>query len=228
MVRRPMEAGHGRVQLPCADLAVGSVACGGAGTEPGDSRAPARQPEDIVSGGGRAAGSACRVRALRSAPGHRSSRTSRRQRTAEVYKLITQELWRPFDLSRGPLVRASLLRVSATEHVLLLTIHHIIYDGWSRAVLLRELSTLYAGFVRGAPVSLPPLSFQYTDYAEREVKQTDVIARHLRSGKAAGRRSSGSRAAVRLPSARGRGHSWCSAHVVLGKIWRRPSSACET
>src|ERR1019366_7973990 len=69
-------------------------------------------------------------------------------RASEVNRLITEETRRPFDLSRGPFVRASLIRVDPTNHVLLLTIHHIVFDGWSRAVLLRELSAFYTSFVR--------------------------------------------------------------------------------
>ena len=98
-------------------------------------------------------------------------------RASEVNRLITEETRRPFDLSRGPLVRASLIRVDPTNHVLLLTIHHIVFDGWSRAVLLRELSAFYTSFVRGEPASLSPLPLQYTDYAQREAQQSDD--RHL-------------------------------------------------
>ena len=98
-------------------------------------------------------------------------------RASEVDRLITEETRRPFDLSRGPLVRASLIRVDPTNHVLLLTIHHIVFDGWSRAVLLRELSAFYKSFVTGEPVSLSPLPLQYTEYAQQEAQQSDD--RHL-------------------------------------------------
>jgi len=72
----------------------------------------------------------------------------------------------PFDLARGPLVRAELLRLAAREHVLLVTLHHAVADGWSLGVLVRETTTLYASFAsRGALGGLPELPVQYADYA---------------------------------------------------------------
>lgn len=70
---------------------------------------------------------------------------------------------RPFDIERGPLVRVSLFRRSAVEHVLLLTAHHIVVDGWSAEILLGELPVLYAA-ERGASRGLPPLQARYADY----------------------------------------------------------------
>jgi hypothetical protein len=71
----------------------------------------------------------------------------------------------PFDLENGPLLRIRLLRLGEQEYILLLTIHHIIGDGWSRGVLLHELSVLYEAFCQGNPTSLPDLPVQYADYA---------------------------------------------------------------
>ncbi len=71
----------------------------------------------------------------------------------------------PIDLGRGPLMRAQLLRLSEREHLLLLTLHHILFDGSSRAVLQREFSALYADFTGGREPSLPALKLQYADYA---------------------------------------------------------------
>ncbi|OFA06940.1 non-ribosomal peptide synthetase [Duganella sp. HH101] len=71
----------------------------------------------------------------------------------------------PFDLAQGPLVRARLIRVGEQRHVLLLTMHHIVSDGWSLGVLVRELSTLYAAFQRGEDGVLAPLPLQYADFA---------------------------------------------------------------
>ncbi|HEX8275787.1 MAG TPA: amino acid adenylation domain-containing protein [Longimicrobiaceae bacterium] len=70
-----------------------------------------------------------------------------------------------FDLGRGPLFRARLLRLAPEEHLLLLTTHHIVSDGWSSGVLLRELALLYGAFTAGEPSPLPELPIQYGDYA---------------------------------------------------------------
>jgi amino acid adenylation domain-containing protein len=86
-------------------------------------------------------------------------------REEEVQRLATAESRRPFDLTRGPLIRAGLLRLGVQDHVLLLTLHHIIADGWSLRVLFRELSTLYAAFAAGRPSPLPDLPIQFADYA---------------------------------------------------------------
>ena len=80
-------------------------------------------------------------------------------------ELMREEAARPFDLARGPLIRTALLRLSEQEHILLATMHHIIADGWSTGVLMRELGTLYAAFVRGQPSPLPELPIQYADFA---------------------------------------------------------------
>jgi len=82
-----------------------------------------------------------------------------------VERLVREETRRPFDLSRGPLLRATLLRLDEQEHLLLLTIHHIVSDGWSMGVLVREITTLYSAFVAGLPSPLAELPIQYADYA---------------------------------------------------------------
>ncbi|HHK7964964.1 TPA: amino acid adenylation domain-containing protein [Serratia marcescens] len=71
----------------------------------------------------------------------------------------------PFDLTQGPLVRAALIRLADEEHLFLLTCHHIVSDGWSTGILLRELGALYGAFRRGDADPLPPLTLQYPDYA---------------------------------------------------------------
>ncbi len=86
-------------------------------------------------------------------------------REAEARRLSAAEARTPFDLERGPLFRARLLRLAPGEHLLLLTLHHIVSDGWSSRVLLRELSVLYRAFAAGAPSPLPELPIQYGDYA---------------------------------------------------------------
>ncbi|HYD81466.1 MAG TPA: amino acid adenylation domain-containing protein, partial [Paucimonas sp.] len=84
---------------------------------------------------------------------------------AEVKRIIAAELERPFDLTRGPVLRIMLLKLSAAEHVLLLVMHHIAADGWSIGVLVRELGALYAAFREGRGNPLAPLSIQYADFA---------------------------------------------------------------
>ena len=99
----------------------------------------------------------------------------------EVQRLAREEAQRPFDLARGPLLRASLLRLGDQEHVLLLTMHHIVSDGWSVGVLFRELAALYAAFSQGQPSPLHELSIQYADYAlwQREWLQGEEMERQL-------------------------------------------------
>ncbi|MGF6383157.1 amino acid adenylation domain-containing protein [Paraburkholderia atlantica] len=84
---------------------------------------------------------------------------------AALVALCAEEACMPFDLARGPLVRGRLVRMSDEEHVFLLTQHHIISDGWSMGVLVRELGSLYRAFVAGQGDPLPPLAVQYPDYA---------------------------------------------------------------
>ncbi len=87
------------------------------------------------------------------------------QRETEARRLGIEEAQRPFDLSKGPLVRARLLRLSDEDHILLLTMHHIVSDAWSAAIALSELCTLYEAFSSGKPSPLPELVVQYADYA---------------------------------------------------------------
>jgi amino acid adenylation domain-containing protein len=79
--------------------------------------------------------------------------------------LIRAEAERGFDLESGPLLRARLLRLGEDEHIFILTLHHIIVDGWSMGVLNRELSALYSGCLGGRSADLPALPIQYADYA---------------------------------------------------------------
>jgi amino acid adenylation domain-containing protein len=96
-------------------------------------------------------------------------------------QLATVEAQRPFDLATGPLIRAALLRLDAHEHVLLLTLHHIVADGWSVGVFIRELATLYAAGGAGRSAALPELPIQYADFAiwQRAWLQGDVLAEQL-------------------------------------------------
>ncbi|HVR96499.1 MAG TPA: amino acid adenylation domain-containing protein, partial [Thermoanaerobaculia bacterium] len=93
----------------------------------------------------------------------------------EALRLAREEARRPFDLQRGPLLRLALLRLGDREHVLLLTLHHIVSDGWSMGVLLREIAALYAGAV------LPELPVQYADFAvwQRRWLEGEVLEAQL-------------------------------------------------
>ncbi|HVR95699.1 MAG TPA: non-ribosomal peptide synthase/polyketide synthase [Thermoanaerobaculia bacterium] len=84
---------------------------------------------------------------------------------AAVRGLLAAEARRPFDLERGPLLRQLLLAQRPQEHVLLLVLHHIVSDGWSMGVLVRELGALYDAFTRRLPSPLPELAVQYADFA---------------------------------------------------------------
>ncbi|RKH67424.1 non-ribosomal peptide synthetase [Corallococcus interemptor] len=103
------------------------------------------------------------------------------QREAEALRLITGEARQPFDLEKGPLLRTVLYRLDALEHVLLLKLHHIITDGWSMGVLVRELSALYPALAEGKPSPLAALPMQYADYAawQREYLRGEVLEQHL-------------------------------------------------
>ncbi|MFF3741132.1 amino acid adenylation domain-containing protein [Streptomyces sp. NPDC002566] len=92
-------------------------------------------------------------------------RLPRQERAEEVARAGAEEARRGFDLAAGPLLRTVLLRSADDEHVLLLTMHHIVSDGWSVSVLINELVTLYTAFSRGEASPLPPLAVQYADYA---------------------------------------------------------------
>jgi amino acid adenylation domain-containing protein len=80
----------------------------------------------------------------------------------------------PFDLERGPLIRIVLFRLGTDDHVVLITMHHIICDGWSMGILFRELAGLYAGAVRQVPPSLAPPPVQYADYAAWQRERFDT------------------------------------------------------
>ncbi len=103
------------------------------------------------------------------------------EREDELQQQAMVEAREPFHLAQGPLLRTRLLRLSTYEHVLLLTVHHIIFDGWSMSILYRELSALYATYLQGMPSPLPPLPIQYTDFAhwQREWLQGEVLNSEL-------------------------------------------------
>ncbi len=103
------------------------------------------------------------------------------EREAEVDRLALEDARRPFRLSDVPLIRAGLLMLSPDEHVLLLTMHHIVSDGWSMAVLIGEIAALYEAFSAGRPSPLAELPIQYADFAawQRRWLRGEVLDRQL-------------------------------------------------
>jgi len=85
---------------------------------------------------------------------------------AKARQLIQDEANTPFQLASGPLIRVSLIRLTASEHIALITLHHIVSDGWSMSVMFNELTALYGAFARQQPSPLPELAIQYADYAQ--------------------------------------------------------------
>ena len=94
-----------------------------------------------------------------------------------IARISQTEVNQPFDLAAGPLIRGRLLQLSDDEHVLLITQHHIISDGWSIGRLVDEFSSLYTAFSQGQADPLPPLTLQYADYAvwQRQWLQGEVL-----------------------------------------------------
>ncbi len=122
----------------------------------------------------------------------------------EIRQRAEEMAGRGFDLERGPLFRAELLRLSDSEHVLLLSMHHIVSDGWSMDVLFRELSVLYEAYGGGSATSpLPELPVQYADYAmwQREWLEGGELARQLTYWKG---KLSGAPELLELPTDRAR------------------------
>ncbi|MGQ0592974.1 MAG: non-ribosomal peptide synthetase family protein [Gammaproteobacteria bacterium] len=103
------------------------------------------------------------------------------EQEARVRELIGEEARRPFDLERGPPVRVCLLELGEVEHVLLATLHHIICDGWSMGILVREIAELYEAFSSARPAPLPELPIQYADFAywQRQWLQGETLEQQL-------------------------------------------------
>src|SRR5215213_3050369 len=103
------------------------------------------------------------------------------EREEAVQRWVHEAAREPFDLERGPLFRAGLLRLSEEEHVLLVTMHHVVSDGWSMGVFWRELGALYEAFLRGEPSPLEEPPVQYADYAlwQRQWLSGEVLEEQL-------------------------------------------------
>lgn len=100
---------------------------------------------------------------------------------SEVRRLLTAEALKPFDLANGPVLRATLLKLAATEHVFLLTVHHIAADAWSLEIFFREMKAFYRAFTVAQTAALPELPIQYADFAvwQREWLQGEVLEKQL-------------------------------------------------
>jgi amino acid adenylation domain-containing protein len=103
------------------------------------------------------------------------------ERMGEARRRAAEDARKPFDLTRGPLLRATLMRLDKEEHVLVVTMHHIVSDGWSMGVLVREVAALYKSFDEGTAPQLAPLPIQYADFAhwQRRWLTGDVLEKHL-------------------------------------------------
>jgi len=103
------------------------------------------------------------------------------QRQEQARRLVEEESRRGFDLSQGPLLRALLVKLDEEEHVLVVTMHHIVSDGWSTGILVKEFSQLYEAYSRGEESPLEELKLQYADFAvwQREWLQAEVLEQQL-------------------------------------------------
>ncbi|WP_254564926.1 non-ribosomal peptide synthetase [Oscillatoria sp. HE19RPO] len=103
------------------------------------------------------------------------------EQEGEALRLATREAQTPFNLTTGPLLRSTLLQLDDTEYIVLFTLHHIVSDGWSTGVIIRELAALYQAFSQGKPSPLPELPIQYADFAvwQRGYLQGEVLDAQL-------------------------------------------------
>ncbi|HEX8184313.1 MAG TPA: condensation domain-containing protein, partial [Blastocatellia bacterium] len=124
-------------------------------------------------------------------------------REEEARRVAIEEVKRPFDLAQEVLLRCMLFRLQEQDHVLLLVLHHIIFDDWSKMVFTKEMATLYEAFSEGKPSPLSELPIQYADYAmwQRSEKHASVLKEKLSYWK---RHLDGSIAALELPTDRPR------------------------
>ncbi|KAK3827397.1 MAG: syringopeptin synthetase C [Benniella sp.] len=106
---------------------------------------------------------------------------------SQLEQMSANEATNPFDLARGPLIRVLMAQIDTHEHVFMATLHHIVSDGWSSALFIRELSTLYSAYCEGRSDPLPPLSIQYPDYAawQRQWLSGDRLEAHTKYWKTA-------------------------------------------
>jgi polyketide synthase PksJ len=125
------------------------------------------------------------------------------QQHDKVQKYVYEDNYKPYDLAKGPLIRASLLKLSEDEHVLIMNLHHIISDGWTLQVLMRELATAYEALAANKPVMLPELPIQYADFTiwQKSMMKGEVLGKQLDYWKSV---LSGSKFVLELPGDRQR------------------------
>nr|ALT22083.1 nonribosomal peptide synthetase [Anabaena sp. XPORK15F] len=101
---------------------------------------------------------------------------------SEISKYIHQEQQKPFNLATDTLVRGNLLKISANKFILLITRHHIVWDGWSTGIFLQELSTIYQSYIQGKNPDLTPLNIQYADFSQwqREWLTEEILAEQIK------------------------------------------------
>lgn len=121
------------------------------------------------------------------------------EREVELLSVIAKEAQKSFDLARGPLLRTVLVQLDESDHVLLVTLHHIISDAWSNSILIGEIAALYTSFVTGKPAALPALPIQYAEFSvwQRKWLQSEIFERQLSYWK---QKLTGMPAVVELPA----------------------------
>ena len=109
----------------------------------------------------------------------------RGSRDAQLDALLGVESQRPYDLARGPIFRARIVRLSPGHHVLVAGVHHIVYDGWSNGIVFRELTALYEAYACGRHSPLEEPSVQMVDYVvwQRERLQGDLLRTRSTTGR---------------------------------------------
>jgi amino acid adenylation domain-containing protein len=134
------------------------------------------------------------------------------ERESEALRIASEEGKKPFDLSEGPLLRPLLVRLNPEKHFLVLVIHHIVTDGWSIALLFREVTKIYAALVKNETPELPALTLQYAEYAQwqREYMSGDLLKSEIEHWK---HKLAGAQTLLDLPTDHGRpsNHSWHGA-----------------
>jgi len=137
-------------------------------------------------------------------------------RQRRIEEISACEAGEPFDLSSGPLIRGQLLQLGQEDHLLLITQHHIVSDGWSSGVMVREIAALYGAFSQGRPSPLPALQIQYADYAvwQRQWLQGEALQAQIEFWKS---QLAGAPDLLALPTDRPRPgiQSYAGAHVEL-------------
>ena len=138
------------------------------------------------------------------------------EREAEALRIASEEGKKPFDLTRGPLLRVLLVQLNRKKYLLVLAMHHIITDGWSISILFRELTHCYEAFTNGKEPQLPDLPLQYAEYAhwQREYLAGDVLAQQVAYWK---RKLAGAQTMLDLPTdhSRPKEHGWRGATAEL-------------